>query len=352
LYGKISATTNHYSGGSGAYSSAALDRTDYSFETQANHRSELNTAGLNVSYIRDTTFDSALQQGVITTERAARDSFSASPSWTISLSELTQLTTTYEANIVRYQDNTGTFNLVNYDYQTFSGVLSHQLNSLLLGSLSVGYNLYQPDTNFDSSTISLQAGLKASINETLVGAVTVGQRLTSSDTLYPTGFCIGAIPGASFPSCTGGTAIGNGTTTGTINTNSQVYDVSLNKTLESGSLGAHMSRTSSPGGNGQLLDITQLLLNGVYRYTDNLSSALKFSYTLNDTIVNSSGQQAKETNTYYEITPSITWRWNDQWAMTGELSHARSNWATSGTADRNTLFLSLTYNPTRISVSR
>ena len=237
----------------------------------------------------------------------------------------------YQFTNVDYSD--GSPGLVSYDYHSASASLLRQLTPRIQATLAAGYSSYRPDTDFDSDTLSLQAGLSRNFSETLVASFLVGKRETTSDSqtfVFPIGFVKTEV-----------------------DTSSAVYSASITKTLEVGSLSASLSRSSSPGGNGELLDATRLVLAGDYNHTEKLRSSLRIEYTENETIVNSIGAvSSQDTEDFFRVTPRIHWRWSRAWSMTGEYQYARNENVGSPKATRNAVYVTVSYRPPKRSISR
>jgi hypothetical protein len=355
LSGDAGFAVRRFYGGSGRESSSVLNREDYHFNTGAFHNTPRNSFKATIDYTRDSTLDSELDQtGNVIDDRATRERFSLGPSWTSTLTELTRLELTYRFTKIDYSDDPGIANLVSYKYHSANASLVRQLTPRVQGTIAAGYNSFRPTTDFNSETVSLQAGLTTSFTETLNATFLLGQRQTTSDSFFGTGFCIGALPGATFPSCTGGIAIPTGTANAEVETNSAVYTASISKKLETGSLSASLTRSSSPGGNGELLDTTRLVLFADYNFTETLSSSLKIEYTENETIVNRVGfVPSQDKETFFRVTPRAVWRWHREWELAGEYQHAENDDPLAiDTATRNAVYITLRYRPTKRSISR
>jgi len=332
LSGDAGLAIRRFAGGSGRESSDVLDREDYHFNTDAWHNTLRDSFKANVDYTRDSTLDSELDQtGNVIEDRATRERFTLGPSWTRILTELTTLDLGYQYTNVDYSD--GSPGLVNYDYHSASASLQRQLTPRIQATLAAGYSSYRPDSDFDSDTLSLQAGLSRNFSETLVASFLVGKRETTSDSqtfVFPIGFVKTEV-----------------------DTSSAVYSASITKTLEVGSLSASLSRSSSPGGNGELLDATRLVLAGDYKHTEKLRSSLRIEYTENETIVNSIGAvSSQDTEDFFRVTPRIHWRWSRAWSMTGEYQYARNDDVNTPKATRNAVYVTVSYQPPKRSISR
>ncbi|MGB5443392.1 MAG: hypothetical protein WBN57_12360, partial [Gammaproteobacteria bacterium] len=260
LVGDAGFKIRRFTGGNGRDSSDVLDREDYNFNTNAYHGTERNTFRGNINYTRDSTQDSQLDQSGNVVEYATRDRFTLGPSWERILTEKMKASLEYQFTTISYSDD---INLVEYDYHVLSSSLVRQFTTRVQGTLSASYSLYKPESDIDSRTISLQAGISRNFSETLVASFLVGQRQTTSDTFVPLGFCFGA---GTFPNCPGGGVV-TGSETDETDNNGLIYAASISKTLETGSLSASLTRSSDPSGDGDLLDSTRLRLSGEHRFT-------------------------------------------------------------------------------------
>lgn len=359
LSGDAGLKIRRFTGGTGRERSELLDREDYYLNSDVFHQTLHDVFRANLDYTQDSTLDTQLDETGNVSARATRERLALGPSWSRTLTERARMDLTYQYSNVGYSDDAGA-NLVGYDYHVASGTLVRQFTPRIQGSVVAAYSSYLPDTllGLNSDTVSLQAGVTANISETLVASALLGQRSTTSDRLISTGFCIGADPGATYPSCTGGIPIPTGAAKGTLDTTSPVYSASLTKTLETGSLSASLSRSSSPSSDGELLDVTRLALAGTYKLSEMLSSSLRVEYTENETIVNRLGSaptQGKET--FFRVTPRAAWRWNREWELAGEYQYARNEdprirGSAGDTATRNAFYVTLYYRPVKTSVSR
>ena len=355
LFGSADVSIRRFYGGSGANSSSLLDREDYHFKVNSYQRTERNNFGANVEITRDSTLQTELDQtGQVISDRATRLSTVLNPSWTRLIDEKTRLQLEYRFNRVEYSDEVGQNNLVNYDYNTVSASLIRNFTERTQGTVSTSASRYKPETGLNSDTYALQVGLTRQHSETLLTSWLAGWRETKSDSLFPTGFCVGANPGSGFPKCTGGFPVQTGTDTDETNNTGATYSASITKTLERGSLGASLSRIATPSGDGQLLDTTRLALTGEHRFTELLRSNLTVEYYTRDTIVNASGTGNSDTNTrnYFRIRPSISWQWQREWLLSGAYQYAENEQTNGDTATQNSVYLTLTYRPTKIFTSR
>lgn len=353
--GKARMSIRRFSGGSGLESSKLLDREDYHLDTNYYFNTPLSNFKANLDYTLDSTQDSELDQtGIVINTRTAREKLSLGPSWSKNITPLNRIDLSYQYNSVNFPDGNASTQLVNYDYHVASTALTHTLTQRLQAVASAGFSRYLPDSSLDSDTVSLQGGLTALISQTLTGSVQVGQRLTTTKVTSPSGICVGAIPGATFPSCNGGSPVQTGITNVNVDSVSPVYGLNITKSLLSGSLSAALTRSSLPGGNGELLDSTRLTMSGNYRNTETFNTSLTIEYTENSIIVNQNGIAPVQDKTkFYRITPAIGWHWRREWILSGQYRYTyNDDPQTSGTATSNSVYATLTYQPGKISVSR
>ena len=353
LFGNADVSIRRFYGGSDANSSSLLDREDYHLRVDSYHRTERNEFGADIAVTQDSTLDSELDEtGQVIEDRATRLSTALGPRWTRVLNEKTKLNLVYRYNRVDYSDEVGANSLVEYDYHTASASLVRNLTPLTQGTLSTSFSRYEPETGLDSDTYAIQAGITRQHSETLSTSWLAGRRQTNSDTLIPTGFCVGADPGASFPKCTGGIPVQTGTDTDETNNTGATYAASITKLLEKDTLGASLTRQATPSGDGELLDTTRLALTGEHRFTETLRSNLTVEYYTRDTIVNASAQPETGDRNFFRIRPSLTWQWQREWLLAGEYRYAENDTNNGDTATQNAVYLTLTYRPTKIFTSR
>jgi hypothetical protein len=326
LSGDARISVRRFTGGSGREDNDFLDREDYHLGTDAWYNTERDSLKANLDYTRDSTLDSELDlTGNVVDDRVTRERFTLGPSWTRVLTELTRLELTYQYSNVDYDDDPGFADLISYDYHVASASLMRQFTPRVLATLSAGYSNYLPENDFDSDTISLQVGLTRNFSETLVASILAGQRRTTSDSR-------------------------NGTE---IETDAPVFSASITKTLETGSLGASLSRSSFPAAEGELLDSTRAVLTGSHKFSETLSSSLRIEYTENETIVNPDFVLTQDADEFFRVTPKITWRWAREWSVSGEYQYVRNEDAgATSEATRNAVYVTLSYRPVKWAVGR
>jgi hypothetical protein len=88
---------------------------------------------------------------------------------------------------------------------------------------------------------------------------------------------------------------------------------------------------------------------------------LPIRYSENETIVNVFGRDAsnaviqnqdERTQKFFRITPKISWQFQREWRLAGEYQYAKNKNREQNTATRNAVYLTLSYVPTKFSISR
>ena len=82
-------------------------------------------------------------------------------------------------------------------------------------------------------------------------------------------------------------------------------------------------------------------------------TSLSIEFNERETIVNRVGRDPNEdASTLFRIRPRISWRWRREWELAGEYEYVDTENELSRKARRNAAYLTLTYLPTKLFVSR
>jgi hypothetical protein len=357
VHGNASASIRRFFGGDGREDNDILDREDYFFNVDAYRRGERSEFTGLIDLARQSTIDAELEEGDAVDNTATLIRKTISPGWSYNLTELMRFNAGYSFTAVDFsdeKDSGSNRNNIEYDYQVFSGSLTRQFTPKVQATLATSYSMYQPETNFDSDTLSVQVGIRRDFTETLTTDWLAGMRRTESDTgkLVPEGFC--APPGGSFPDCTVGIPVVTGskvrknsdTDTGT------VFSASITKLLESGQLSLSASRMSTPSSDGELLDTTRFIFKGEHRFTETLRTTLRAEYS-NIEVISRASLNDRGDRDIYRVIPRIIWRFQREWEIAGQYEYAKKDEDDeSGNATRNAVYLTLSYRPDKLFISR
>ena len=334
VHGNARASIRRFFGGDGREDSDTLDREDYYFNIDAYRRGERNEFTGRIDLARDSTLDSELDEtGNVVDDRATRWRRTISPGWSHSLTERMRLNANYSLTTVDFSDDPGVDNNIEYDYHVLSGSLTRQFTPKVQATLATSYDMYQPETDFDSNTLSVQVGIRRNHTETLTTDWLAGMRRTEYDTCEL----------ITFNSCL---KKDDDSDTGT------VFTASITKLLESGKVSLSASRIATPASDGELLETTRFIFNGVHRFTESLSTTLRAEYSSIETIARASLND-RDNRDLYRIKPSITWRFQREWEIAGQYEYAKKDENDeSGNATRNAVYLTLSYRPDKLFISR
>ena len=352
LFGNADVSVRRFFGGNGRESSDILDREDAHFNINAYNRTQRNEFTGFFDFTRDSTLDSEFDEtGNVIDDRATRIRKTIGPGWSYSLTEVMQLNANYAFTKVDFSDDPGIDNNIDYDYHVFSGSLTRQFTPKVQGTLTSSYNMYQPRANqeidtpsgtlsvpdLDSDTLSVQVGIKRVFTETLTTDWLAGMRRTKSDTseLVFTG------SGFRFDKDDS-------------NDTGAVFSASITKLLESGKLSFTASRVSTPASDGDLLDTTRFIFNGEHRFTEALKTSLRAEYSTIETIASATaGLNDRDDRTLYRIVPRVSWRWQREWEIAGSYEYAKKDEDNDPKdATRNAVYLTLSYRPDKLFISR
>lgn len=338
------ATQRRYSGQEG------LDRDDSLLRFSSLYSTERSTWQLGASRSRDSVVTSEeldSDTGAISAVED-RETDSISPSWTWMFSQTTQLQLSYAQTDVTYGESSLGATLYDYRYRATTAALTKQISELNQIFISGSYSEFHvPDTDFDSKTRSLQAGITRTFSETTRATFQAGLRRTDS-------FIKGGTPTYIFYTDpdTGITyVIQNGVSpdTRTQRTGS-VFSGNLEKKFENTRLNMQLSRSLDPSGLGgqSEQDTFQIDLNR------QVTARLRANVTANRLKVrNVEGNISGNERTYTSIGPDAYWQWSREWSVGMGYRYARlKRGYENEAADSNSANLWLIYRPQKMSISR
>jgi hypothetical protein len=312
--GGVSATQRRYSG------QAGLDRDDNTSRLSTVYRTERNTWQLTASRRLDSLLGTDLitaDTGVAQTQTQT-DTRSVAPSWSWMYSERTTLQVMYQLNDVSYDDeNTQGGGLFDYDYRSTTVVLSNQMSELNRVFITGGYSTYEvSNTGFDSDTVNVQVGATRIFSSTVQGTLQVGRRKTEAFTREDTG---------------------------------SLYSGNLERQFEKSLARLTVSRTLNPTGSGQSeQDTLGLVLDNpltprlIWSVSGNLLKTRYFA-----------GNITGDDLTYYDFNSGLAWQWLRDWNMglNYRYVHVKRD-DEPESADSNSVYLTLTYRPLKLAISR
>lgn len=301
------------------------ERFDWNFKNSYNNRSSLNTEGTVL--------------GGLNTIQVMTKQLNLAPSVSYSLNELSSLSFDYSYNKTNYDKNKGTLFRNDYDYHQASGTLTHfyteqdKLNATLSGSR---YKLVQLE--FPTYNEVAQLGWQHSFSEQLVTNVSAGMNFSQSQS---SNILFGNI---------NGTNIYLNPVTGTFTPDQnfkssqvgQVFQASINKTFERGSISLIGARNQTPTSQG-LQTSTSLSINNAYTINERWTSGLSASYSSYES---ASVSNSSLNRTYSTISPNINWKWTPEVNLGLSYTFRQQEYErNSQLSQGNTVQLQFTYQP-------
>lgn len=324
-----------------------LDTVDRFLDANLQRRFLRGSFDANAGYQRDTTLQQELldQDTGLVTGKVDRTSRNLRMAGRGMLSERTSLEASLSWRDVEYGASTRG-NLLDYDYLNPSLQLSHQLSpkTRLFGVLSHSRLEYDTASEFESKTDSLQLGASHEFTETWTLSGSIGSRRTRTSSLVQV-----PIPRPGFEiffPFIYDTALEprDSRTTGL------VYNLNLNRELETGNIRLSASRSVMPSSTGSETDSTNLTLEFDHRFSTQLSTRLAASYLQSETV---GGTRTLADATRYRLAPSLSWRLDRDLALrAGYIYTHIERDTTNRDADSHAVFVSLDYSWPRMAVSR
>lgn len=338
-----------------------LNTVDNFFDLAAKRRMERGSVGISAGLINDTT----LQNEVLDVDTGltvnqidrTRQNLGLTGQYMFTEATWVEVAANYSKNDY---DEGERYGLLDYDYLTPSLRIIHQYNpqTQVFGILSHSKVTYDTPTELESTTDSLQLGSAYDITETWKVSASVGSRRTKTSSMQyelvatlPPGFenfpqlCGSTLPIFGPINCLFSLVPSDTESTGL------VYDASLTREFETGSIKLTASQAVTPSSTGTDSESTQISLNGIHRFSTKLSTGLAVSYYQTSTVGDTTTRVDQKR---YRIAPSLTWQLDEELALNTGYAYTRvkRESGNDNTVDSNAVFISLGYTWPRMAVSR
>ena len=243
-------------------------------------------------------------------------------------------------------DNGDQYGLLDYDYLTPAVRLAHQLNpkTEIFGTYSYSKVDYEASTNLESKTHALQVGAAYDITERWNVSGSIGSRRTETSSVVPE-----PVP---CPAPFNFLACGVVYVPRDDNSTGLVYDASLTRELETGSIELWASQSITPTSTGTDSESTRFGLTGVHEFSTKMWAQLAVSYLESSTV---GGTTTRADNERYRVAPSLTWRLDEALTLNAGYTYTRVKRGAlqrDSAADSNLVFVSLAYAWPRMAMSR
>lgn len=287
---------------------------------------------------------------------------SLAPSVTYSINELSTVSFDYSYYKTDYEKNQNAQFYSDYDYHQVSGTFNYlyterdKLNVTLSGSRYKSKPQVLDQATFiqllDQTTYNevAQLGWQHSFSEQLITYVSAGMNYSQAETtlLNPAfSYCDTSVFSFVISPCFPYRYRFVPASEETTNNNNfgQVYQASIQKSFERGSVSLVGSRNQTPTSQG-LQTSTSISTNNAYKISERWNSGLTASYSNN--VV--TGQQSNlYDRTYFTISPNINWKWTPEINVGLSYSFRYQEYqnqdSSQGNAQGNTVQLQISYQP-------
>lgn len=325
-----------------------LDTVDNFLDLAAERRFERGSLEASAGLANDTTLQNEyldIDTGLVINQ-IDRSRRSARLAGQYMFTEATWVEASVDYSQVEYDDGLR-YGLLDYDYLTPGLRIIHQLNpkTQVFGILNHARVDYDTASELESKTDSLQLGAAYDITEVWKVSGSVGMRRTETSSLVPNAV---PRPGLEFLFPFIYDVVYE---TRDSETTGLVYDASLTREFETGSLKLSASRSIVPSSTGSDTETTRIDINGTHRFGAQLWAQLAVSYYQSDTV---GDIRTRADVDRYRIAPSLTWKLDRDLSLRAgyAYTHVKRDVAIDDTADSNMAFVSLGYSWPRMSMSR
>ncbi len=320
-----------------------LDADGVNLSLESLLRGERSSYGLTTAFVRDSTLESELETTGIVQERRQRNLVTVSPTWSHFLTPRSSVFAQYQYDQSRYESGS---NLTNYTNQQASGGYQYLISERTSGSLSGSFSHYETDTgSVLTDSYSLNAGLSHSTTERLTFGLGIGARRSDTMITSTALFCeFGAVAICDFF----GIPLQSATASSKISDSGISFNASADYGWERAHASVVISRDLNPTGSGLLVQTDRLAVEIGHEVSERLSANVKGAYLLSRYI----GGVGSDTD-YYRVESGLRWQIDEWWSAGAGYSFAHQEGkGAPDSASANTVFLSLSYNWPRISMSR
>jgi len=325
------------------YDEHSLDTVDHALLLLGSYTTELDTFGLRVDSIRDSTLTSELASTGVVLKRTQRNYFAASPTWTRRLTERTDISATYGYTSARYQDTVDT-GLVDYQDQGVTVAVRtrySEIDSLTAAGYADNYR-----TEGDSvrgTTYGGYVGWDRRLSETFQGTLRVGLRTTNSKIAADTLVCDGVVVAST---CMG--TITQVTSTTKETSSGYTLLASVRKQWATTILDASISREINPSGSGSLVQTDRIGFGVAYQWTPTIDAYLNAG-AYNSRYIG--GVFTDNDSRYYTVEPRVAWRITEQWVLDVGYRYVWQRTEGAASARANVAYATISYTWPKIATA-
>ncbi len=323
LSGRAAADFVHYYGGQD------ISLTNLYFPLNVRYRTERDQLSFEGGFTRDNTLLGELRQTGVVLTFTQRNLWTANPSWAHQLTERFSVQAGYQFADATYENGLQ-LGLVDYQVQGGNAGVSYEATEKSRMKLNGVYtNFHAPDANGLRSVIyGADLSYDHSFSETLVAGLSGGPRLVSS-------------------------SINNGPSRVTDDQTVWVGNGRIEKKFEKTVLRLEASQEIYPSGFGLLLQTDRVGVFVSGELTERLRTSLYAQAYWATGIASAATATVFPESRYINVTPTVSWRLGEWWALDASYTYGRRDVdSLNQTGISNSVYLSLTYFPPKLSVSR
>jgi len=335
--GTASLGINRYPGNS------QFDTNDANLSLTSQLHDERNSYGMSAAFIRDSTLASELATTGIVLARAQRNLVSASPSWNYSITERSSIFAQYRYDKANYEAGAG---LINYSNQQTSSGYQYLVSEGTVATVSGSYSRYEADDgSFLTNSYGLNVGLTHSPTESLTFGLGIGAQRSDTTITSSALLCeFGSIAVCNFF----GIPLQPVTATSKTSDTGLSYNTSVDYKWERTSANLSLGRNTNPTGTGLVVQTDGLTVGFRHQFSEKLSASAGGAYLISRYL----GGLAADTE-YYRLDSGLSWKLDEWWTAGAGYSFAYQKVkGVPDSASANTIFLSISYNWPKISMSR
>lgn len=310
------------------YGEQEREYTNLYFPLKMSYRSDRHTLGFEGGFTRDNTLQGELQRTGFVLGFTQRSLWTATPSWTVGITERLFWQNSYHFMDAQYQDG---IRLGLVDYQVHGGTtgMRYNLGELDQVQLTGEYTLVRtPFIRQDSTYYGAQGGWTHDFGHELTGSVSGGVRFVNSTQ---------EVPGGSL----------------TDHETVWVYRGTLRKRFESTTIQIDGGREINPSGFGRLLQSDRVGGSLSHNLTETLTASLNGNLYFVSGIVNNASSGSVPQSRFSSISPSLSWKFSQWWTLDVAYTYAeRAVDSLNQWNFANSTFVMLTYGGPKWSMSR
>ena len=337
---------------------SSLDTSEQLFNIDYQHQRGRLEWGLDGSFKHQSSLNNLNTVQGFTLNQVMVKQLNIAPTASYALNELSSVSLNYSYTNAAYEKNTS-IHLTDYDYHQLSSTLTHLYTEHDKLSATVSGSRYKiPSRGMTTFNEVGQLGWQHSFSQQIVTYVSAGMnysqtelKMPSYPLLIPKNQEIPGSPGSFIeifvdPITKQIYTSQQYSTASTTNTNGigGVFQASIQKSFEKGSIALAVSQNQTPTSQG-LQTQSQLTLTPTYTITERWSSGMSANYSIFK--MPTSNGFFDTSRTYASVSPNINWKWTPEISVGLSYTYRQQEYKNSNLPRQdNEIQLRFTYQPT------